>query len=377
MSRGQASRTGRLFHRRRSIPGSAPGTLAAAPNARAPTIRIIAYGPEGVIDRQNADPDEIAALRAQWPVVWVDVDGLGDVALLRRLGTEFGLHALALEDVLSTHQRPKVESYGDHLFIVTQMAEVVRPFVAEQLSLFLGTGYVLSFQERPGDCFDPIRHRIEASSGRFRANGADYLAYALLDAMIDGFFPVLETHGEVVEELEDRAIREPSGEIVGEVHAVKRDLLLVRRTLWPQREMIGALLRDEMPPVTAQTRVYLRDCYDHLVQLIDMTEVYREVSSSLFDLHMMAVSNRMNEVMKVLTIIATIFIPLGFIASVYGMNFETSVSPWNMPELQWYFGYPFALGLMAAVAFGFLLVFWRKGWLRRETRIKGRGRRRR
>lgn len=377
MSRGQASRTGRLFHRRRSIPGSAPGTLAAAPDARPPAIRIIAYGPDGVIDREHADPDEIAALRAQWPVIWVDVDGLGDVALLRRLGAEFGLHPLALEDVLSTHQRPKVESYGDHLFIVTQMAETVRPFVAEQLSLFLGTGFVLSFQERPGDCFDPIRQRIQGSSGRFRANGADYLAYALLDAMIDGFFPVLETHGEVVEALEDRAIREPSGEIVGEVHAVKRDLLLVRRTLWPQREMIGALLRDEMPPVTAQTRVYLRDCYDHLVQLIDMTEVYREVSSSLFDLHMMAVSNRMNEVMKVLTIIATIFIPLGFIASVYGMNFETSESPWNMPELRWYFGYPFALGLMTAVAFAFLLVFWRKGWLRRETRIDGRRRGRR
>lgn len=370
MSRGQASRTPSLFRPRRSTPGSAPGTLAPAPGARTPVLRVIAYGPEGMAERYPAGIEEVETLRSQWSVIWVDVDGLGDAELLRRLGACFGLHPLALEDVLSTHHRPKAESYGDHLFIVTQMAEVTSPFVSEQLSLFLGDGFVLSFQERPGDCFDPVRHRIAQPGGRFRSRGADYLAYAILDAIIDGYFPVLEHHGEVVEALEDRAVRDASAELTAEVHAIKRDLLLVRRALWPQREMIGSLVRDDMPPVTAQTQVYLRDCYDHLVQLIDMTEVYREVAGSLFDLHMMAVSNRMNEVMKVLTVIATIFIPLSFIASVYGMNFDPSASPLNMPELGWYFGYPFALGLMLLVALTFLTVFWRKGWL-------GDGRRRR
>lgn len=260
MSREQALSGTRLVRRRRHVPGTAPGTLAAAPDARPPALRVIAYGPDGMVEMEPARLDAIAGLRAEWPVVWVDVDGLGDVAVLRRLGEMFGLHALAMEDVLSTHQRPKAESYGDHLFIVTQMVDSVRPFGAEQLSLFVGAGFVLSLQERPGDGFDPVRSRIRHATGRLRSSGADYLAYALLDSVIDAYFPVLETHGELVEALEDRAISDAPGDIVAEIHGVKRDLMLVRRALWPQRELMSALVRDGLPPFTPQTQIFLRDC---------------------------------------------------------------------------------------------------------------------
>jgi magnesium transporter len=238
--------------------------------------------------------------------------------------------------------------------------------------MFLGANFLLTFQERTGDCFDLVRDRIRRRRGHIRERKADYLAYALLDAVIDGYFPVLEACGERLESLEDAVLDKPSGEQSAQIHEMKRDLLTLRRAIWPQREMINALTRDSSAHVSDQTRVYLRDCYDHTIQLMDMLETYREIASGLVDVYLSSVSARMNEIMKLLTIIATIFIPLGFIAGLYGMNFDTGVSPWNMPELSWRWGYPFALGLMAVVAIGLLLFFRKRGWIGGRTGGKGR-----
>ena len=349
--------------RRRAPPGSSPGTLIADPEAQRPVVRVIGYGPADVEEVEAARLEDIAKNRGKWPVVWVNVDGLRDLDFIRAIGEMFGLHRLALEDVVNVHQRPKVEEYEDHLFVVSRMIAVDDAPHTEQISLFLGDGYLLTFQETVGDCFDPVRDRIRRHRGLIRESGADYLTYALLDAVIDGYFPVLEDYGEELEILEDTVLAAPLREHVGQIHEMKRNFLALRRAIWPQREMISALSRNTSKQVSDQTRVYLRDCYDHTIQLIDILETYREVASGLVDVYLSSVSARMNEIMKVLTIIATIFIPLGFIAGVYGMNFNQGVSPWNMPELSWYFGYPVALGLMAAVAGGLLFFFRRRGWL--------------
>jgi magnesium transporter len=237
------------------------------------------------------------------------------------------------------------------------------PAITEQISMFLGERVLLTFQERPGDCFDPVRTRLRAARGQIRNRQIDYLAYTLLDAVIDGYFPVLEGLGERLEDLEDRVIAAPADLEVARIHEIRRELLTIRRAVWPQREMVNALTRESSHYVTDQTRPYLRDCYDHTIQLMDIIETYREIATGLVDVYLSSVSTRLNEVMKVLTIIATIFIPLSFITGLYGMNFDTAASPWNMPELAWYWGYPMALGLMAVVAAGLLYYFYRKGWL--------------
>ena len=348
---------------RRGTPGAPPGTFVVDPEAPPTLVRVIAYGPDEFLEQPVQELRSLSDLRKKWPVVWVNVDGLGDEKLLRDIGDIFGLHPLALADVTNVPQRAKVEQYGRQLFIVTRMAHAGEELETEQLSLFLGEGFVLTFQERPGDCLDPIRERIRKSTGKVRTTGADYLAYAVIDAVIDNCFPVLEQYGERIEALEDRVIANPEARLVGYIHAAKRDLLTLRRAVWPQREALNWLLREEFPLITDDTRLYLRDCYDHAAQIIDILETYRELASGLLEAYMSSLSNRMNEVMKVLTIIATIFIPLSFFAGLYGMNFNTDKSPWNMPELSWYLGYPFALMLMAAVAVGMLFYFRRKGWL--------------
>ncbi len=353
----------RLAIRRRTPPGSSPGTLIADPAAIQPEISLMHYGPDGLVEQRADSIDAVQNQLSRSPVTWVDVRGLGDLDLIRKLGDLFEIHGLALEDVVNVHQRPKVDKYEDHLFIVARMHIDDAPSGSEQFSLFLGKDYVLTFQERPGDCFDPVRNRIRQDRGRIRRSGADYLAYALLDALIDVHFPVLERFGEAVETLEERVTSRHRENLVNEIHQIKRDLLGSRRAIWPMREMMNTLIRDESKVFSEQTRIFLRDCYDHTVQLMDIVETYREIAASLVDIHLSTLSYRMNETMKVLTIIATIFIPLGFIAGVYGMNFNSEKSPWNMPELSWYFGYPFALGLMALVAVGLLLYFRHKGWL--------------
>jgi magnesium transporter len=356
--------------RRRTPVGASPGTLIADPAAERPTIRLIGYGPSEVEERDGLDSAAVAAALGRHAVVWVDVTGLADLELVRAIGRTFGFHPLALEDVINVHQRPKVEEYEDHVYIATRMLTASPEAGSEQLSLFAGASFVVTFQERPGDVFEPVRERLRHGRGQIRSLGPDYLAYALLDAVIDGYFPVLERYGERLEELEDRVVAEPHNALASEIHEMKRDLLALRRCVWPQREMINTLIRDENPCIKEQTRIYLRDCYDHCIQLMDMLETYREIASGLIDVYLSSMSTRLSEVMKVLTIIATIFIPLGFIASLYGMNFDPAVSPWNMPELEWYWGYPAALALMLAVALGLLGFFWRRGWIGRKARSR-------
>lgn len=354
-----------LYHIRRKFPpGAVPGTMIASASAPQPVINLIAFGGDAIIEKQNASLDDIHALRGQHAVTWVDVVGLGSVDVIAAIGAEFGLHRLALEDVFNTHQRPKAEEFDDHIFIITRMFRQEDVARTEQVSIFLGHGFVLSFQEAAGDCLDPVRERIRQGRGRIRDKRADYLCYALLDAVVDDYFPVLERYGEVLEALEDEVIAESRPEQIGQLHELKRELLSVRRAVWPHREMINTVIRDENPLFADATRPYLRDVYDHTVQLMDIVETYREIASGLVDVYMSSVSARLNEIMKVLTIIATIFIPLGFIASLYGMNFDRA-SPWNMPELGWRFGYAFSLLLMGAVLLGLVAYFRSKGWLDR------------
>jgi len=329
-----------------------------------PTTKLIAYGPDSFEERAVDDPGSLKALRGKHPVLWVNVEGSGNAALVLALGEVFGLHELALEDVLTLHQRPKVEEYGDHLYIVARLPSLGKRLESEQVSVFLGPGFVLTFQEgRPGDCFDPVRQRLRSGKGPLRAKGPDHLAYALLDGMVESYFPVLERFGDRLESLETRISSRPTPSHLTHLHAVKRDLLTLRRALWPLREALNWLLRETNPLVGAETRVYLRDTHDHALRILDMLETYREVASDLGGIYLSCVGNRTNEIMKVLTIISTIFIPLSFVAGIYGMNFDPDRSPLNMPELRWYWGYPFSLGLMAAVAAALLGMFWRWGWL--------------
>ena len=353
------------FGKRHSKPGAAPGTLVAPTERPAEAVRIevFDYGPEHLEETEGLAVDDTFRFRESPHVTWINVAGLHDIELLRRLGDHFGLHALALEDVVNTIQRPKLEDYEKQLFIVMKLIHLGEDLSTEQLSMFLGTNYVITFQERPGDVFHPVRERIRRGRGRIRRAGADYLAYALIDAMVDQFFPILERYGERIEELEDELIEDPAQATLAKIHAVKKELLLLRRATWPQREVINAFVRQEGPLVRKETRIFLRDCYDHSIQIMDILETYRDLASGMLDVYLSSVSNRMNEVMKVLTIMASIFIPLSFLAGVFGMNFNADTSPWNMPELDWYWGYPMFWFLIVAVAGGMLYYFRRKGWL--------------
>jgi len=348
--------------RRRSKVGTAPGLLIADPNAAQPTLHVIAYGPDRVTEFADCTMETALAARGQAPMVWIDVAGLGDAELIASIGEAFGLHRLALEDVVDVHERPKVETYEDHLFVILRMLDTGREPATEQLALFVGAGFLISFQERAGDCLEPVRERLRHGRGRLRVEGADYLAYALIDGVIDAYFPMLEHYGEVVDTLEDAVVAEPRREQVTRLYRVKRDLLMLRRAVWPTRDLLNAMLRDENPLLTSHTRLFLRDAYDHTVQLMDLVETYREITTGLLDVYLSSQSARMNEIMKFLTIIATIFIPLGFLASLWGMNFDRA-APWNMPELGWRFGYPAAIAVMIAVGAGLLIYFRRKGWL--------------
>jgi len=347
----------------RAPPGAAPGTLIADPAAPPPRMEVIAYGPDGFTRQCISEAGEVQSFLGKWPVVWLNVDGLGDAATIEKLGGMFHLHPLALEDVVNVHQRPKLESYDGHHFIVIRMITLNDHVETEQVSLFLGEGFVLTFQEKPGDCFDPVRERIRNKAPRISRSGADYLAYALLDALVDSCYPLLESFGERLDALQDEVLEQAARRTIAQVHDAKRDLRVLRRAVWPMRELFNSLYRDPLPYITDETRVFLRDCYDHTIQVMDLVETYREVASDLTDVYLSSVSNRMNEIMKVLTIISTVFIPLTFIVGVYGMNFNPDSSPWNMPELNWRYGYPFSMVLMAACVVALLIFFRRKGWL--------------
>ncbi len=349
----------KAFHRR-TAPGAAPGSLVADPKAPRPVVRLMAFDAENCVEREIRtanDLKQIAPLLEKYPVTWVNVQGLGDADVIRRLGEVFGLHPLALEDVLNNHQRSKVEQYGDHLFIVARMLEGGMTLANDQLGMFLGPRFVVTFQHLTGCCLDPLRDRIRRERGLVRTSGPDYLAYAILDGVVDSYFPIVEGFGEHIESLEEAIIQQSDdGEMISRIHNVKSKLLAMRRAVWPLRNALHVLVRDPIPLISDDTRVYLRDCADHTFQIIDLVETYRELTSNLLDLYHSSLANRTNEVMQMLTVIATIFIPLTFIVGVYGMNFD-------MPELKWRWGYPVVWGVMAVVAAGLLLFFRRKGWL--------------
>jgi magnesium transporter len=355
-------------------PGTMPGTLSIEEDATPPEIVLIDYSPHKAVRVKNLTPEACAAYLDTESVSWVDVAGLGSEETLQKLGQVFQLHPLVLEDVVNVPQRPKVEHYKDQLVIIAQMVmlkEGGEGFWLEQVSFVLGKHYLLTVQEEPErDAFEPVRDRIRHNKGTIRQNSSDYLVYALWDAVIDGYFPVLEAYGERIEALEGEAVFNPTHQTLAKIYQIKRELLILRRAIWPQRDAINSLLRDESLLISAEVRVYLRDCYDHSIQIIDMLETYRELASGLMDVYMSAVGNKMNEVMKILTVISTIFIPMTFVAGIYGMNFNPEASPLNMPELNWYWGYITCWGIMIAIASSLVLFFWRRGWFKSVSTIK-------
>lgn len=339
-------------------PGMTPGTLVIDPSWPKPIIQVMAYGPDQYLEKRLNDVRELDGLIDKYRVLWINVDGLGDESVIRYLGQLFKLHPLALEDVVSLRQRSKVDDYETNLYTAMKMLSLQDgKLFPEQISFFLGSNFVLTFQEVEGDCLDPVRERIRKKGGMVCNMNADYLLYSLIDAIIDAYFPVLEAYDTKLDDMEEVILQRPDASSVALLFEVKRDLMTLRRTLWPVREMAGALVHSTSPLISPAIRVYLRDCQDHTVRLLDLAETCRELDSSLMDFYLSIISNRMNEIMKVLTIIATIFIPLTFIAGVYGMNFG------NMPELHTRYGYFIVLGIMAILGLGMFAWFIHKGWL--------------
>lgn len=322
-------------------------------------IQVFDYDPEGLRELQAASFAECARMRQQASTTWINVVGLQRIELVEQLGAVFDIHPLVLEDLLNTHQRPKLEDYTEYLFVVVQMLvydESAREIQTEQVGLILGTGFVISFQEKPGDVFDGVRERLRHGRGRIRKRGPDYLLYALLDSIVDHYFVVLEKLDERIEQMEEHLADDPSTQALRDIHHLKREVIHLRKTVWPLRDVIGNLERDEHSLVQRETRLFLRDVYDHALRVAESVETFRDLLSSMLDLYMSTVSNRMNAVMKVLTTIATIFIPLTFIAGIYGMNFD------YMPELRQRWGYPIAVGGMLLIAGVMVWLFKRRKW---------------
>jgi len=354
----------RISHRIRAQEkvGLPPGTLVHIGERRTEKaeITVIDYDEKNFQEKEAVKVEEYFPFKDKPTVTWININGLQEVGIIEKIGVHFGIHPLVLEDILHTGQRPKAEDLGDYLFIILRMLyhdEREDGMVGEQVSLLLGPNYVISFQEREGDVFNPIRERIRNAKGRIRKAGADYLAYALLDAIVDHYFVILEKLGEKIESLEEELVTNPRPETLQAIHTLKRDLIFLRRSVWPLREVISGLEREESPLITEPTGIYLRDVYDHTIQVMDTIETYRDMVSGMLDIYLSSLSNRMNEVMKVLTMIATIFIPLTFIAGIYGMNFKF------MPELEWHWGYPMALIVMLLIVGSMFIYFRRKKWL--------------
>ena len=342
--------------------GETPGTVTYVGEAREADVVIsrFEYDEEDVSRDILSSPDAASSARTTGKVSWINVDGVHDIEKIQSVGEGFDLHPLVIEDIAHTGQRPKIEEYGSSLFIVLRMLrwnDEADEIDDEQVSLVLGPSWVLSFQEREGDVFEPIRGRLLSNRGRIRRLGADYLVYSLIDAVVDHYFAVLEILGERVEDLGEDMTENPKHGDLDAIRHLKRELLFMRKSIWPLREVLAGIQREESDLVGEATSPYLRDVYDHTIQIIDTVETLRDMVSGLMDLYLSSVSNRMNEVMKVLTIIATIFIPLSFIAGLYGMNFDF------MPELHWKYGYFAVLGVMLAAGVGMLLFFRRRRWL--------------
>jgi magnesium transporter len=377
----------RFIKKYREKVGLPPGTLIHLGSDRTTESRITLfdYNENEIHEKEIGSVEDCFPFRDKATVTWINVDGVHQTGVIEALGNHFGIHPLVLSDIVNTRQRPKIEDYDDYLFVVLKMMyngnfsnqggtdtnrsktdnvshkNPGRPdtgeITAEQVSLIIGPDYVISFQETPEDLFNPIRNRLRSSSGRIRKKGADYLAYALIDTIVDNYFVILETLGEKMEDLEDELLRSPGERTMLAIHNLKRDMIFLRRSVWPLREVTGFLERGESKLIHKTTRIYLRDVYDHTIQVIDNIETSRDILSGMLDIYLSTLSNRTNSVMKVLTIIATIFMPLTFIAGVYGMNFE------NMPELQWHWGYPLIMLFMTMIALSMLAFFKKKKWI--------------
>lgn len=340
-----------------------PGTLIVPEGAVLTTVSVTGIAPDSFEEKLATNPADLPAFMARWPVTWIDVDGLGSLETIQRIGEVFSLHPLALEDVLNLQHRPKAEEYGGILFMTAHMATLKDDALdLEQISLFVGPRFVITFQQHAGESLGPVRERIRKGTGRrIRQAGTDYLAYAILDTIVDSYFPVAESLGDALDDLEETIVDRPRTDTPHKVHAIKRDLNRLRHAIWPVREVLNGF-SSKSDLVREETRPYLRDCHDHVIQIVDLVETCRERASGLTDLYLSAINNRMNEIMKILTMISTIFIPLGFIASLYGMNFDSDASPWNMPELRARYGYPLVLLGMMGLSAALLLWFRKKGW---------------
>jgi magnesium transporter len=350
---------GPLFRKRHPPRGARPGTLVVPDDAVPTTLRIISYDVDAVQTADKVKTADIPRYLARDATTWIDVRGIRDVEVLQAIGDLFSLHPLLLEDVVNVPQRPKFESYDDHQLLITRLITGggVTRIEQEQVSIIVGPNYVLTIQERPDDPFDPIRTRIDQGKGLIRHGGSDYLAYALLDAVIDGYYPVVEAIGDALEDLESDVLDDPKPEVARKIQRLKRQLMLLRRSVWPHREAINTILREENDAFQPQVRTYLRDVYDHCVQLGDVVESFREMAGGLLDLYLSTMSNRTNDIMRVLTIMASVFIPLTFVAGVYGMNFDF------MPELQFRYAYPLVVLAMVLVAMAMVAFFARRGWI--------------
>ena len=323
-------------------------------------ITTINYDEEQFQEKDVETIDEVFPFSDKSTVTWINLDGINQLDNIEKIGKHFKIHPLVLEDIMNTGQRPKMEDFGDYLFMILKMLsydEEENETKIEQVSLILSSKFVISFQESEGDVFDPIRERIRTDRGRIRKMGADYLAYSLIDAIVDNYFMVLEKIGEKIEDIEDELVKNPTPEVLHTIHRLKRELIFLRKSVWPLREVISRLERWESPLIDKSIDIYLRDVYDHTIQVIDALETFRDMLSGMLDIYLSSVSNRMNEVMKVLTIIATIFIPLTLVAGIYGMNFK------YMPELDWFWGYPVVYMIMLAISAVMLVYFRRKKWL--------------
>jgi len=350
-------------HKRSKKAGLPPGSLVHIGEQKSggPRIAILDYDEANFQERETDAVDECVLFKNKPTVTWINIEGVHSVEVLEKLGECYGFHPLVLEDVMNTDQRPKLEDYSEYLYIVLKMLRFNDGnggTVSEQISLIVGRNFLFSFQEGiEGDVFGPIRERIRSNKSRIRKMGADYLAYSLIDAIVDNYFSILEKLGEKVEILEEKIVSKPATETLREIHFLKREMIYLRKAVWPLREVINAMERGESPLVLESTRVYLRDIYDHTIQIIDTVETFRDMLSGMLDIYLSSVSNRMNAVMKVLTIIATIFMPLTFIAGIYGMNFK------YMPELEWRYGYPMVWGVVLVITVTMLIFFKKKDWL--------------
>lgn len=352
----------KFIKKRSKKAGLPPGTLVHIGERKTEKIKItiMDYDETQFQVRETETLEECYPFKDRPTIIWINIDGIHEIETLEKLGDCFGLHPLTLEDILNTDQRPKIEDYGEYIFIVLKMLypdDDTGEILSEQVSLVLGKNFVISFQEREGDIFNSVRERIRNGKGRIRKMGADYLVYSLLDSIVDNYFIILEKLGERIEFLEEKLIINPVPETINLIHKLKREMIFLRRSVWPLREVIGSIERGESSLIKGSTNIYLRDVYDHTIQVIDTIETFRDILSGMLDIYLSSVSNRLNAVMKVLTIIATIFMPLTFIAGIYGMNFK------YMPELEWRLGYPVILLTMVSIGVLMLVSFRKKKWL--------------